>query len=99
VLLGVRSWQISSQVGEELLGCLAANTSAAPFAARSGRSGGCDALLPTPATQLQRYLSAHAKQRGNRRRRSRLQLGEAAQVLGDGCQRELELSSARSAQA
>jgi hypothetical protein len=34
----------------------AAGRGCAPcFAARSGRSGGCDALIPTPATQLECY--------------------------------------------
>src|SRR5262245_62912850 len=46
-----------AKVGKELPGCLAANTGVAAFAARSGRSGSCDALIPTPSTQLQRYLT------------------------------------------
>lgn len=37
--------------------------------------------------------------RGDRGWRSRHQLGEAAQVLGDGCQCELELGSTRSTQS
>lgn len=67
------------------------------LAARSGWSGGFDALVPTPATQLQRYLNSR-NTRGDRGRRSGEELGKAAQVLGDGRQRELELGSARAAQ-
>jgi hypothetical protein len=50
------------------------------------------------STPLQRYptLTQHTRYRWRRPRR---QLGEAAQVLGDGCQGELELGAARSAQS
>src|SRR5688572_7781039 len=67
-------------------------------AARSSRSGGCDALIPTPATQLQRYLTLR-NTRNDRGRGPRHQFGETAQILGDGGERELELGAARSAQS
>ena len=48
-------------------------------AARSSRSGGCDALIPTPATQLQRYLTLR-NTRNDRGRGPRHQFGETAQI-------------------
>jgi hypothetical protein len=53
-----------AKVGEELPGYLAAKAGAARFCRSPGRSGSCDALIPTPATQLERYttLTQHTRQ-------------------------------------
>ena len=85
--------KVGDEIGERALRALVAL-----FAARSGRSGGRDALARTPATRLGRYRRSHHT-RGDRGRRSRHELGEPAQVLGEGCQRELEQSAARPAQS
>ena len=68
------------------------------LAARSGRSGGCDALVLTPATLPDATRRRSRNTRGDHGRRSRHQLRETAQVLCGGRQRELELGATRSAQ-
>jgi hypothetical protein len=90
----VWSWQILLQKSTKRL----AGATGAALSDRSLRlERRLDDLLPTPGAQLQRYLTHTHTQptqpAGGGRAR---QIPKAAQVLGGGRQRELELGSARS---